>query len=438
MTVRSPWLRAVPALLRRDHAFRWFWAGQTVSAMGSEVTSLALPLTAIVTLHASPVQVGALGAAGTLAPLLLALPAGVWVDRVRRRRLLAVVSAGSAAVLLSVPAAAWIGRLGLPQLYVVAFLAAACAVIGAIARSSYLPSMVAPHRLVEANGLLTASESAAQVAGPGLGGVLVQALSAPGAILADAVSFLLAAGSLAFMRAPEARPAPSRAGLRADIGEGLRFVARNPILRALVATLGIFIFFDSVLLAVYLLYLSRTLHLSAGIIGLVFGLAGFGGLLAAIVVVPITRRFGAGRAIFGGLVLASAGEVLIAGAAGPVLLAVAVLLAAEGLVEMGANLYAINAAGLRATITPESMLGRVVATTHLISSGMATAGWLLGGVLGETVGLRPTVLIAGLGTLLCLPWAAASPLRTLRSTGPEAGAPPVTHQVGEPLSPGSY
>lgn len=428
--------RLVPALLRESRTLRWFWAGGTISALGSEVTTLALPLTAIVTLHASPLQVGALGAARTAAPLLLALPAGVWVDRVRRRPLLVVTSAGGAAVLVTVPLAAWMGRLGLAQLYVVAFLAAGFAVVDAIARSSYLPSIVPVERLVEGNSLVNASASAAQVAGPGVGGLLVQALTAPGAILGDAISFVLAAGSLLLIRFPEMRPARPAASARADIGEGLCFVATHPILRATSATVATFIFFDGILMGVYLLYMSRGLHLSAGVIGLIFGFAGLGGVLAAIVVTPITRRLGVGRAIISGFVLCSSGEVLIAGAMQPVLLAILTLLAAEGLVELGANLYAINAAGVRAAITPERLLGRVVATTHLISNGMATAGLLLGGLLGETAGLRPTVVIAGLGTMLCLPWALASPLRTLQGLRPETGPPAVAEKVGEALGPG--
>jgi MFS family permease len=192
-----------------------------------------------------------------------------------------------------------------------------------------------------------------------------------------------------------------------------------------------------VLFAVYLLYLSRGLHLSATLIGLVFGLAGIGGLLAALLVAPITRRFGAGRAIVGGLVLASGGEILIAGATQPVLLAMAVLLTAEALVELGANLYAINAASIKAAITPDHLRGRVAATNELLSNGMATAGWLLGGVLGQTLGLRPTVVIAGLGTLLCLPWLILSPVRRLQGTGPEAWPPPVAEEVGEAVRPGA-
>jgi MFS family permease len=219
----------------------------------------------------------------------------------------------------------------------------------------------------------------------------------------------------------------------------VRAVLADPILRALAGVVGTFNFFDSILLAVYLLYLSRDLHLSAAVIGLIFGLAGVGGLLAALVTARVTRRFGTGRTIIGGFVLCSTGELLVAGAAGPVVLAVAVLLFAEGVLELGVSLYAINAATLKAAIVPEHLRGRVAATLELLSRGpIPGAGWLLGGVLGQTVGLRPTVLIAGAGTLLCLPWVVASPLRSLRGSGPEAAAPPVAGEIGEALRTGAH
>jgi MFS family permease len=437
MTAARRARRAVPAILRQSPAFRWYWAGQTVSEFGSTVTFLALPLTAILTLHASALQMGVLGAIGGAPALLLALPIGVWADRIRCRPLLAGVAASSAAVLLTVPIAAWMGHLALPQLYVVAFLAEMLSVTASIGRSSYLPVIVPVERLVEANGLLSASGSAAQVAGPGLGGVLVQVLTAPGAILADAVSFVLAAGSLFFVRTPEPRPVRSVRSVRTDIVEGLRVVVSDPILRALAGVVGTFNFFDGVLLAVYVLYLSRELHLSAAVIGLIFGLAGIGGLLAALVTAPVTRRFGTGRTIIGGFVLCSIGAMLVAAAGGPALLAVAVLLAAEGLFELGVSLYAINANALKAAIVPAHLRGRVAATLQVLSRGPGPAGLLLGGFLGQIAGLRPTVLIAGVGTLLCLPWVVASPLRTLQGTGPEPAAAPVTGEVGEALRPGA-
>jgi MFS family permease len=191
-------------------------------------------------------------------------------------------------------------------------------------------------------------------------------------------------------------------------------VLRNPALRALAGAPATFNLFDSMLLAVYVLYMSRTLHLSAATIGLVFGLAGVGGLLSALIVAPLTARLGVGRAIQHGFVLASAGELLIAAAGGPQVVAVAVLLAAEGLVELGIPLYGINAASLKQAITPDHMRGRVAATNELLIHGVGPVGAVLGGILGQTIGLRPTIVVAGMGTFLSLLWLVQSPLRELR------------------------
>lgn len=194
---------------------------------------------------------------------------------------------------------------------------------------------------------------------------------------------------------------------------GLGVVLRNPILRSLAAASATFNLFDNVLLAVYVLYMVRTLHLSSGSIGLVFGLAGAGGIVGALLVAPLTRLVGVGRGIMVGLVLAAAGELLIAGATGPQVLAVLILVAAEAAVELGDALYSINSVSLRQAGTPERLQGRVGAAMRLAVWVCGPAGALLGGVLGSAIGLRPTVLVAGLGTLLSLGWIVVSPMAKL-------------------------
>lgn len=413
------WSGSIGGVLRsalwRRRDFVTFWAGQTISMFGSRVTVLALPLTAILTLRASPFQMGLLEAMGAGASLVFSLPAGVWADRVRRRPMMVAANLGQGTLLFSIPVAAWLGILSLPQLYVVAFLSASFAVFFSVARASYLPSIVPRELLVEANGTLRATGSLAQIAGPGLGGVLVQALTAPVAIAADAISFVVAGLGLIAIRTPEAAPSRAQeANIRHEVAEGIRAVLANPILRSLAGASATFNLFDSMLFTVYVLYMSRTLHLAASAIGLIFGLAGAGGLLAALLVAPLTARLGVGRAILQGILLATAGELLIAAAGGPQVVAVSVLLAAEGAVELGAGLYSINVGSLQQAVTPDRLRGRVAATNELATLGVGPAGALLGGILGEVIGLRPTVLVAGVGTLLSLLWVLWSPVRRLQ------------------------
>jgi MFS family permease len=395
--------------------FLRFWAGQTVSMVGSRVTVLALPLTAILTLHASPLQIGLLGALGSAASFLFGLVAGVWVDRVRRRPIMTVANLGRAALLFSIPVAAWRGVLHLPQLYIVSFLAASLAVFFNVAQTAYLPSIVPREHLVEANSGLRMSSSAAQIVGPGVGGMLVQLLTPPVAIAADALSFIVSAISLLTIRTAERLPRRTgEANIRRELAEGIRVIVNNPFLRSLAGASATFNLFDSMLFAVYVLYLSRSLHLTAATIGLVFGLAGIGGLLGALLVPPLTSRLGVGRAILWGVVLATSGELLIAAAAGPAAVAVLVLLVAEGAVELGATLYAINVASLQQAITPDGLRGRVSAGNDLATFGLEPVGAVLGGLCGEALGLRATVIVAGVGTLLSVLWLVRSPVRGLR------------------------
>jgi predicted MFS family arabinose efflux permease len=274
-----------------------------------------------------------------------------------------------------------------------------------VAYQSLLPSVVRNDQLLEANSKLQVSESVAQVAGPGVGGGLVQLLGAPVAIAADAVSFVLSALSLVLVEARE--PAPSgQAGrsLGREIQLGLATVLRTPSLRALVGAGVTFNLFDNVLLAVYVLYMTATLHFQSTLVGLIFGLGGAGGLIGAAITERVTTRFGHRRVMLGGIGISAVGELTIAGARDPVLVAVIILLIAESMVEFGGTLYGIDAASFRQATVPASLQGRVSATMRVISWGLGSLGALVGGVLGGTIGVRPTVLIAGIGTLFSVLW----------------------------------
>lgn len=404
-------------LWRRPDFLR-LWAGQTVSAFGSQVTRVALPLTAVLVLGASPVQMGLLRAAADTPAFALGLVAGAWVDRVRRRPLLIAAELAQAVTLASVPLAAALGVLSLAQLAVVVVLSGCFATLFAVAHRAYVPSLVGGGAVVDANGKLATTGSAAELAGPGLGGVLVQLLGPPLAIAADAASYALSAAALLGIAAREApvgvADGEPREGFWWSIGDGIRFIVGDPALRVLAGSAGLFNLFDGVIFAVYVLYVTRGLGVPPVLLGAIFAAGGAGGLIGALLAGRAARRFGLGRALLAGLVLATAGESLIPLAGGGPAVAATVLAAAEVAVGLGAVVYQVNGVSLRQLVTPAARQGRVHATTAVISSGLGPLGALAGGVIGQTVGLRACLVVGALGTLLAVAWLVASPARSLR------------------------
>lgn len=293
-------MRARHASLWRHGDFLKLLCGETVSLVGSQVTTLALPLAAALSVHASVFQIGLLNAAGIVPGLLLGPVAGVWADRRRRRPILIAVALGRAAVLGSIPVAAALGALTLAQLYMVAVLGGAIGT-GSGAWRPYLSTLVGPEQLVESNSMLEVSRAVAQISGPGLGGVLVQALSAPMAIGIDALSFLVPALSLAAIHAQEPAPArPARARhMGHELADGLRATLGNPYLRAVAGTTGSAIFFQSIVSSVYVYYMAKDLALAPAVQGVLFAAGGIGSLAGAFIAAPVTRRFGVGPAIVG-------------------------------------------------------------------------------------------------------------------------------------------
>ena len=405
--------------LWRNADFLRLWAGQSASLFGSQITTLALPILAALTLGATPAQMSLLVAAATLPDLLIGLIAGVWVDRLRRRPLLIAADLGRAALLLLIPLAAAVGLLRLWMLVPLAFAIGLLTTIFRIAYSSFLPALVSREELVEANGRLETSSAVAGVAGPGLAGLLIQALTAPFAVLADAASFLLSAALLARIGAAEQPPPGARPGLRHEIGEGLCAVAASPVLRALAGSTGTFNFFDSFLTAVYVLYLTRTLGLGPAAVGGVFAIGGLGGVLGALAAAAIARRLGLGRALLAAMLLAGVGELGIALAGGPPLVALGLVGLAEAVVQGAAAVFGINGVSLRQAATPDRLLGRVNATLRTLGTGLVPLGALLGGAVAERFGLRAAVATAGVGVLLATLWIVGSPVPALRDASAE-------------------
>ena len=403
--------------LWREPAFLTLWAGQTISVFGDQVSLLALPLSAVLSAHATAAQMGVLTLAQTAPYLLIQLIAGVWVDRVRRRPLLIAADLGRALLLASIPLAALVGRLGLPQLYLVAFLANVLTVLFSVSYQAYLPALVSREHLSDGNAKLTVSRQVAQLAGPGLAGVAVQALTAPVAILVDAVSFVGSGLCLATLRVAESSPAHGgrRRRLWRDIGEGLHWVAGQPLLRAGAGSAGTYNFFNTVLTTVYLLYLTRDLRLTPAAVGVIQMAGGVGGLAGAVVATRITGRIGLGRAIMWGLALASGANLLIPAAGRLSAAALPLLLSARFMSGIGQPLYNINQASLRQALTPDRLRGRMSATMQFLVAGTAPLGALLGTALGRGMGPWATLLIGAAGTVLAVLWVVASPLRTLRA-----------------------
>ena len=400
--------------LWRHRDFRLLWGGETVSELGSQVSVLAIPLLAVRTLHATTFEVALLAAASTAAFLIVGLPAGVWVDRIRRRWVMMAADVGRMLALASVPVAYALGALTLGQLVAVTLLTGVLTVFFDVAYQSYLPSLVGREHLVEGNAKLTGSAEAATVAGPSVAGLMVQAIGASYAIALDAVSFLVSGAAVAAIRTREPKPEVPEGGHRSlvhDMGEGLRFVFGNVLLRAIAATTSTANLFSGISTAVEVVFLVRTIHASPAVIGLMFTLGGLGGVLGAFAAGPIARRFGGARATIIGLGF-GVGVVLVPlSQPGP-----RVLLFGFGLMAGGfaAVVYNVNQVSFRQHLCPDRLLGRMNATMRFIVWGVIPIGALIGGVLGTALGLRTTLWIGSVGSILSIVWLLASPMRTMR------------------------
>ncbi len=402
--------------LWHNPAFMRFWAADSISQFGIQVSAVALPLAAALLLGASAGQMGMLSAAATAPFLLIGLFVGVWVDRVRRRPLLVLSDLARAAILLAVPLAWALDALSMGLLYGVAFLVGTFTVVFEVAFASYLPTLVRREELVEGNGKIAASASAAQVGGPGIAGILVSLLGAPVAVLIDAASYLVSAALMWKIPALERRPTPSggEQRVRREIGEGLRAVFHSPVLRALIACSATSTLFGYVFLAVYILYLTEDLGLGPTAVGLVFATGGVGAVLGAVIARSAARRFRPGPTMVAAQVLCGLGGMAIPLAVAVPTIALPLVLVAEFFQWMMLVTYTVNGVSLRQALTPDRLQGRVNATARFVISGAQPVGALLGGALGEAVGVRPTLIVGVLGMLAASLWVLLSPVRGIR------------------------
>ena len=394
--------------------YRHLWIAQTVSNAGSGVSSVAIPLTAVLVLTATPEDMGVLGAVGTLPALLLSLFIGVLVDRFPRRPLLVGADLGRAALLALIPLAALLGILRLEVLYVVAFLAGILTVVFDIAVTSYVPALVGREELVEANSQLQLGVSTTQVAGPGVAGLLVQIVGAPFAVVADALSFLASAAFLGRIATPE----PARKdrdfhrSVWQEIGDGLRVVWGEPILRWMIASTTIASFGGSILQAVFVLYLTRALGIAPALLGAIFASGGLASVVGASFAGLLGRRSGPGNAMVVGQVALVLGFAIISLVGLHPELAPALLVLSQVLRSGGLTVFSINQISLRQAITPPDLLGRVNATRRALVFGIIPLGSLLGGFLGAIVNLPTTIVVSLAFEVLALLAVAASPLRS--------------------------
>jgi MFS family permease len=404
------------------------WSAETISQFGTQVTLLALPIIAASTLNVTPFEFGLLGTIEFLPFILLSLPAGVWVDRLRRRPILIAGDLIRATALSSIPIAFALNGLTIWQLYLVGFVNGCATVFFDVAYQSYLPSLVDRDQIVEGNSKLEVSRSAAQITGPGVAGVLIGVLTAPFAILVDALSFVGSALFMFAIRRHEDAPVPrvnedgERPSMRSEIADGLRYVGRHPLLRSIAATTGTSNFFSNMVYAILILYLVRELSFTPELLGLAFSLGSVGFLLGALVANRVARRIGVGHAIVAAAMLTGPSGLLLA--VSPPDVAFPFVAASVFFGGLGQAIYNINQVSLRQAITPERMQGRMNATMRFIVWGTIPVGTTLGGALGGLIGLHETIWIGAIGGIFVFLPVFFSPVRTLR-TMPEPEEEPV-------------
>jgi predicted MFS family arabinose efflux permease len=409
-------MRHRPASLWRNPDFLKLWIGQAISEVGSRITLVGLPLAAVLVLKATPFQMGLLAGVGGLASLLFGPVAGLCVDRMHRRPIVIVSDLGRAALLGSIPLAAARGVLSMQQIYVVVAAAGILTVLFDVAYQSYLPSLVDRDAVMEGNSKLALSSSIAEIAGPGLTGVLVELLTAPVAILFDALSFLGSAVTVWLIRKPEPmHDAVSAGGVHVweELTTGMRILAQSPMRRAIAghsATAG---FFGGFFASLYVLFAIQSLHLSPALMGAVIALGGVGNLIGAAAAPRLARQWGVGATLLGSTIVMGTASFMIPLAHGSILAATAFLVAAQ-VGDICWPVYHVGELSLRQLITPDHLLGRVNAAMQTLSRGLLPLGSFCGGLLAGRIGMRPTLAFGAAGLLLSSLWLVFSPIRTMR------------------------
>ena len=393
------------------------WGAETISQFGSQITPVAIPLLAALTLDATPFQMGILAAAGGLPVLVIGFVAGAWVDRLRRRPLMIAMDIGRAVALIAIPVAAFLDMLSIPLLMIVAVLTGIQTVIFNAAYASLLPNLVDRAELADANGKLYASMSVSQVAGPALAGTLISLISAPFVILIDSVSYGLSGWFITRIRHQEhhGKTPGETTHFWREVREGLAALVSSPVLRAVTASSATINLAGYMFLAVYVLYMTDDLGLSATGVGLVYASGGVGSLLGSIVARPVSERFGVGPTLiwsavgFGVFGLTVPVAILVPEHALPL------VIFAECMQWMMLIVFNVLKLSLRQSLTPDRLMGRVSASSQVLIGGMMPIGSLFGGVIGSLFGVHVALLVGCAGMFLAAAWVWWSPVKEIRT-----------------------
>jgi MFS family permease len=377
--VELPARRAGQRLWRHPD-FLKLWGGETIALFGIQVAALAVPLTAAVSLGASPFQMGVLSALSTAPSLLFGLFAGAWADRLRRRPILIVANVLRAALLASIPVLAFFGLLRMEQLYALAIVVGSASVFFVAAYQPYLATLVAPEDRIEGNSKLRLSDALAQIAGPGLGGVLVQLIGAPLTLIISAIAPLCSASAIASIRTPETEPVDARARrpIWGEIGEGAQAVFAVPLLRLLVTADAVSSFGGGMIASTAILYITRQLGIGPGLFGAIVAISGPAAILGTVLAGRLARACGLGPLLIGALFLVGW----------------------RALDAIGSAIYGINFYTVLQTLPPPRVQGRVNATARVCIWGATALGGLMGGAIGQGFGLRGALTIAATIMLL--------------------------------------
>ncbi|WP_379138134.1 MFS transporter [Paenibacillus sp. sgz500958] len=401
--------------------FMKLWTGQTISMFGAQVTALALPLVAAITLKASAFEMGLLTAIGYLPYILFSLFIGVWVDQFYRKPLMIITDLVRGFALLTIPIAAWQDFMTFELLCTVSFIVGTASVIFDIAYMSYLPSIVKTDELIEGNSKLEFSNSASQISGQTIGGGLVQLLTPPIAMLCDGISFFVSAFTLLIIRKKEEKPSnpDPQQNVIGNIKEGLKFVFGNPILSRITISTGLFNLSGLIMESIYILYVTRELDLSPLVLGIIFSVGGVGAMVGAAVAEKAAKLFSLGRTLY--LMLIASGVfyyLVITTEALPTAVTVGLLMIVQFMDAATVVIYNINQRSLRMAITPDHMQGRMNASMRFIIFGSIPIGALLGGLVGELFGAQLTIAFGATGMVIAGLFIAASPISKLKEIPP--------------------
>ena len=426
--MRAALAARVPALLR-EPMFRRYWSGQTISMFGDQISTIALPLVAVLALHAGPAQMGVLTALLWLPSLLFGVHAGAWVDRRGHRRATMITAdVGRAVLLATIPAGFALGLLTLWQLYAVAFLTGTLSIAFTVANPTLFVSLVPEAEYVSGTSLIYGSRALSFVGGPSIGGLLVQVLTAPFAVIADALSFLGSAFFLGRIRPAEPPVAEPGAG---SIGAGLRFIRTSAIVRPSLVAAAVVNFFNFAFFALFVLYATRALGVAPGLLGLVLGIGALGSVLGAVVTKRLADRFGSGLVLTAGCLMFTAPLMLVPLAAGSRPVVLVMLGAAEFCSGFGVMVLDITIGAIFAVVIPDQLRSRVNGAFQAVNYGTRPLGALLGGFLGTAIGLRPTLWVAAIGGMTGVLWLLPSPVPRFRMPSESRPAHPADG-VAEP------